>query len=133
MLTEPNQMNPLTLAYLGDAVYEAFVRERLVKKENFAGHADRMHKAGVSYVCAGAQSEIIKKLMDSLSEEEQSVVKRARNHKTATKAKNASAVDYKWATGFEALIGYLKICGREERLSEIMSMAADIAEGKDNE
>ena len=81
-----------------------------------------MHKASVKYVKATAQCENIKKIIDGnlLTEQELSLVKRARNHKVATKAKNASMVEYKWATAFEALIGYLYLSNQNERLKEIM-------------
>ena len=125
-------MNSIELAFLGDAVYEQFVRERLVKQGFAGGHADRLHSAAVRYVKAEAQAAIVKALMDQLSEEEQHLVTRARNHKIATKAKNASAADYKWATGFEALIGYLKLSGQDERLQEIMEAAARIVENKES-
>ncbi|MBR0129885.1 MAG: ribonuclease III [Firmicutes bacterium] len=122
---DPKQMNSIELAFLGDAVYEEFVRERLVRRGFSGGHADRLHREAVRYVKAEAQAAIVKALMEQLSEEEQHVVTRARNHKIATKAKNASATDYKWATGFEALIGYLKLSCNEDRLLEIMEMAVN--------
>ncbi len=122
-------MNSIELAFLGDAVYEQFVRERLVRRDFSGGHADRLHREAVKYVKAGAQAAIVKALMEQLSEDEQRVVIRARNHKIATKAKNASAADYKWATGFEALIGYFKLSGQEERLAELLEAAAAFVEG----
>ncbi len=122
-------MNSIELAFLGDAVYEQFIRERLVCRDFSGGHADRLHKEAVKYVKAGAQAAIVKALMEQLSEDEQRVVTRARNHKIATKAKNASAADYKWATGFEALIGYLKLSAQEQRLAELLEAAAAFVEG----
>ena len=76
---------------------------------------------------ASAQADIIKRLFDELTEEEQKLVKRARNRKTATKAKNADPVTYKWATAFEALIGYLYLAGDDERLEQLMKKAIEIA------
>ena len=100
MLTDSNEktvfaMNPLALAYLGDAVWEAFVRRRIMQTKSFGNNADRLHHEGVHYVNAGAQAHMIHGLFDRLSESEQALVKRARNHRTATKAKNADPVDYK--------------------------------------
>ena len=122
-------MNPLSLAYLGDAVYECFVRERLMSgKEALTGKADQLHKAGVRYVNAGAQAMALAEIRPSLTEVEDALVKRARNHRTATKAKNADIRTYKWATAFEALIGYLYLSDQKERLALIMEQAALIIE-----
>ena len=133
MLTDSNEktvfaMNPLALAYLGDAVWEAFVRRRIMQTKSFGNNADKLHHEGVHYVNAGAQAHLIHGLFDRLSESEQALVKRARNHRTATKAKNADPVDYKWATGFEALLGALELSGRSERLAEIMEASAELVE-----
>ena len=133
MLTDSNEktvfaMNPLALAYLGDAVWEAFVRRRIMQTKSFGNNADKLHHEGVHYVNAGAQAHLIHALMDRLSESEQALVKRARNHRTATKAKNADPVDYKWATGFEALLGALELSGQRERLAEIMEASAELVE-----
>jgi ribonuclease-3 family protein len=87
--------------------------------------ADRLHKAAVKYVRAEAQAEAVKRLLDSLSEEEISLVKRARNKRSATKPKNADPVSYKWATAFEALIGYLYLSGNKERMEEIINAAME--------
>ena len=133
-------MDVLALAYLGDAIYELAVREHVLALGTTAG-ADKLHKAGVHYVRAEAQAAAIKHMMEQgfLSEEEEALARRAHNHKIATKPKNADPVTYKWATAFEALLGFLKLSGREERLAEVMGRAmqitedraADITEGKD--
>ena len=133
MLTDSNEktvfaMNPLALAYLGDAVWEQFVRERIMRTRSFGNNADRLHKEGVRYVNAGAQARVVKLLLERLGESEEALVKRARNHKTATKAKNADPVDYKWATGFEALLGALELSGQTERLAELMEASAAMIE-----
>ena len=114
-------VNSLTLAYLGDAEYELFVRMRLISLHPNA-HAHDLHRYAVGYVCAAAQAHIIKVFLEEnfLTDEELAVVKRGRNHKTATKAKNADPIDYKWATAFEALIGYLYLSEQKERIQEIM-------------
>ena len=113
--------NTICLAFIGDAVYELFIRENLFEKIS-KSRPDQMHKASVKYVKAAAQCESIKKLIADgvLTEEELALVKRARNKKVATKAKNASMVEYKWATAFEALLGYLYLSNQKERLMEIM-------------
>lgn len=114
-------MNVLSLAYLGDSVWELFVRERVMEGLQNANRADKLHKEGIKYVNAFAQAKAVKFLMDEniLSEKELALVKRARNHRTATKAKNADAVTYKWATAFEALIGFLYLSDKE-RLQMLM-------------
>ena len=108
MNKDPLQLNTLSLAYLGDAVWEQFIRVRVIEMLPDANHADYLHKEGVKYVNANAQAYAVKTLIDTgvLSEDEVALVKRARNHKTATKAKNADAITYKWATAFEAYIGF---------------------------
>ena len=122
-------MNPLSLAYLGDAVYECFVRERLMGgPEALSGKADLLHKAGVRYVNAGAQAAALAAIRPELTEPEEALIKRARNHKTTTKAKNADIRTYKWATAFEALIGYLYMSEQKERLAQIMEQAARFIE-----
>ena len=129
MQTEPRQTDVLVLAYLGDAVYELSVRERIVASGE-AVRADRLHRAGVAYVRAEAQAAAIKRMIDEgyLSAEEEALARRAHNHKIATKPKNADPVDYKWATAFEALLGYLKLSGREERLAEVTARAMSITD-----
>lgn len=114
-------MNTTALAFLGDAVYEVRVREHLLK--NGGHHADRLHRDAVDFVRAKAQAGIIKKMAGMLTEEELALAKRARNRKSATKPKNADPVDYKWATAFEALIGYLYLAGEYDRLEEIIKEA----------
>lgn len=122
-------MNPLSLAYMGDAVYERFVRERLMHgSEARIGKADLLHKAGVRYVNAGAQAAALAGIRPALTETEEALIKRARNHRTATKAKNADIITYKWATAFEALIGYLFLSEQEERLAMLMEQAAEFIE-----
>ncbi len=120
----------LTLAYYGDALYEVFIRERVIKK-GVSPKVDVLNRAAVRYVNAAAQARAVKTMIDEgfLNEEEITVAKRARNHRTATKAKNADPVDYKWATALEALIGWLKLNNRDKRMTELMEEAARITEG----
>lgn len=111
----------LSLAFLGDALYELYVREKLVSG-NFKG-ADRLHKAAVAYVRAEAQAHAMKTLIDDLSEEELTLVKRARNKKIASRPKNVDPILYKWATAFEALLAHLYLSDQLERMKEIMEWA----------
>ena len=122
-------LSSLTLAYYGDALYEAFIRRRVIEKGS-SPKVDVLNRESVRYVNAAAQAKAVKIMINTgfLSEEEISVAKNARNHRTATKAKNADPVDYKWATALEALIGWLKLNDRENRMTEIMEEAARITE-----
>ena len=110
----------LTLAYIGDAVFEICVRSYLVTQKNEP--VSRLHKSATGYVKAKAQSEYMKILEDKLTEDELAAYKRGRNAHPKTTAKNADVVDYRRATGFEALIGYLYINGKEERINEILTL-----------
>lgn len=112
--------SPLTLAYLGDAVYEIMIRTILVKKGNCP--VNQLHKKASSLVKAAAQSEIIKVIEETLTEEEHSVYKRGRNAHSPTMAKNASMSDYRRATGFEALMGYLYLKEDYTRMIELIRM-----------
>ena len=116
---EVKQLNPLVLALVGDAVYEVFIRAYLVEK-NRDMNAHKIHIKAVSYVKAHAQSEYMKFLIETLNEEELSIFKRARNSKSGTTPKNADLNEYKWATGFEALVGYLYLSEKNERLNCIL-------------
>ena len=123
---ELKQLNTTALAYMGDAVYEEFIRERILTKGGT--DVNKLHRISTMYVSAPAQAKIIKSLFDDLTEEEQKLVKRARNRKYHTKAKNADPVTYKWATALEALIGYLYLSGDKQRLAEICEKAVEIIE-----
>ena len=112
--------SPLTLAYLGDAAYEIIIRTILVKKGNCP--VNELHKRASSLVKASAQSAMIQKLEGEFSEEEHSVYKRGRNAHSATMAKNASMSDYRRATGFEALMGYLYLKNEYTRMIELIRM-----------
>lgn len=110
--------SPLTLAYIGDAIYEIIIRSIMVAHGN--EQVNKLHQKSSSLVKAEAQSEIIKYLMEELTEEEEQIFKRGRNAKSFTSAKNASIQDYRMATGFEALMGYLYMEGRTERMFELI-------------
>ena len=112
--------SPLTLAYLGDAVYELVIRTMLVEKANM--QVNKLHQKASSHVKASAQKEMAFAIMDKLTEEELSVYKRGRNAKSFTAAKNATIGDYRIATGFEALIGYLYLLGKTDRILELVKI-----------
>lgn len=121
----PEQLSPLTLAFVGDAVYETYIRTRIAKDVNM--QVAKLHKIAIKYVSAVAQSKIVRSIEDSFTDEEQSVYKRGRNAHSHTSAKNADIVDYRHATGFEALIGYLYLKKNSARLDEILNMAYEAA------
>lgn len=110
--------SPLALAYMGDAVYEMVIRTHVVSQGN--RQVSKMHKKSAALVKAQTQAELIGQLFDQLSEEEMAVYKRGRNAKSATMPKHAAMKDYRMATGFEALVGYLYLTGRHERLLELV-------------
>lgn len=124
----PRDISPLSLAYIGDAVYEVYVRTHIMKDANMP--VNKLHKAATEYVKAKAQSDIIQAIADKLTEEETAVYKRGRNAHSNTSAKNADIVDYRRATGFEALIGYLYLIGNKERLNEIIDMSINYIDNK---
>lgn len=109
-------LSPLQLAYIGDAVYELLVRTYLLKK---GLSVKELHKATINFVKAKSQANIVHTLEEELTEHEKTVVKKGRNAKSNTVPKNANLIDYKYATGFEALIGELYLSGKDERLSEL--------------
>ena len=119
-IEEVNQMSPLTWAYVGDCVYELYIRTKLVATTKLKPH--ELHIKSVKYVKAKAQAETLKKLETILTEEEKEIVRRGRNTQTHHIAKNASMQDYMYATAFEALIGYLYLTKQDDRLFEIMKM-----------
>lgn len=121
------RISPLTLAYLGDTVYESYIREYLIKKSLYTKIND-LHKLAIKYVSAPSQSKAIKNIESFLEEDEISIYKRGRNHKKSSTAKNASVVDYRHATGFEALIGYLYLKGDIDRLNYIVEQSIKIIE-----
>ena len=109
----------LELAYLGDALYDLYVRERLVAR---GGRVRALHREAISIVCAHAQSEALARVADALTDEERDVVRRARNAKQ-TPPKNADAGEYHHATALEALVGWLYVTGQRERMNEVLQMA----------
>ena len=114
-----NMMSPLTWAYIGDCVYELYVRQELINKTNLKPH--RLHIEAIRYVKASKQAEILQKISDRLTEEEKDIVRRGRNAENHHLPKNASVQDYMYSTAFEALIGYLYLTKKDKRLKEILS------------
>lgn len=112
------QLNGTTLAYIGDAIYEVMVREMLIKK----GYqkVDNLHREAIKYTSAIGQKEALDKIYDLFTDMEVSIFKRGRNANTDRKARNASLGDYKQATGFEAVIGYLYLEKQLDRLSYLL-------------
>lgn len=117
--------SPLTLAYIGDVVYDLIIRTVVVERANRP--VNELHRVTVRYVSANAQSRIVQALQDSLTEEEKSVYRRGKNAKPHTMAKNASPADYLKATGFEAVVGYLYLTGRMERVLELVKQGIELA------
>lgn len=116
--------SPLTFAYIGDAVYEMVVRTVVVDASNKS--VNKLHRESANLVKADAQAKIIMTLMCDLTEEETAVYKRGRNAKSYTKAKNATYADYRNATGFEALIGYLYLSNQTERMLSLIKKGIEI-------
>ena len=118
----PNQYSALTLAYIGDAVYELFVRTYLLSDANFP--VNQLHKSAIKLVNAKAQSDLYQKIKDILTEEETAVYKRGRNTNSHP-PKNADMVNYKSATGIEALIGYLYLKDNSDRILALLRYLVD--------
>ena len=122
---KPNELSPLTLAFIGDTVFDLLVREELICDANRP--ANDLHHLAVERVRATAQAQGVEKIMPVLSEEETAVFKRGRNAKSNTVPKNANMTEYRRATGFEALIGFLYLSGETERLDTLMNIAYENA------
>jgi len=120
-------MHPLVLAYIGDTVYDLFVRTYLILTNDIPVH--QLHVKSISFVNAGSQSKTLHDIEEQLTEEEQYIVRRGRNAKPGSVPKNADVAEYHWATGFESLLGYLYLSGQEERLCEVLGFAMDARKG----
>lgn len=118
--TDIRMYNPLVLAYIGDSVYDTFVRTMLVSGGSI--QVDKLHKRAIKFVQAKAQAQIAEKLDEILTEEERDILRRGRNTKSASVPKNADINDYRYATGLEALIGYLYLIGNTKRLMELFDI-----------
>ena len=110
--------SPLVLAYIGDAVYEVMIRAKVINKGSI--QVNKLHKRSAELVMAGTQAAMIRLLEEDLTEEEHAVYKRGRNAKSVTMAKHATMKDYRMATGFEALMGYLYLTEQMERMAELL-------------
>ncbi|MCI6794744.1 MAG: ribonuclease III [Lachnospiraceae bacterium] len=115
----PEQYSPLTLAYIGDAIYEIYIRTMIVTRANAPVHL--LHEKSSALVRAGKQSEIVGILEPLFTEKERQVYHRGRNAKAYTKAKNAGILEYRRATGLEAVMGYLYLKGELDRIRELLA------------
>ncbi len=112
-------ISPVTLAFVGDAVYSLFVRQKLVLSHDYP--PNELQKCTSKEVSAHGQNILLEKVLPKLTEEEQAIYKRGRNAKKATRSKNASVYEYNNSTGIEAVIGYLYLCGEYDRISFLLS------------
>lgn len=124
--TDIRTYSPLTLAYVGDAVYELIIRSLLTGKGN--AQVNRLHKRASALVNAGAQSDLLERIREELTEEELHVFRRGRNANSATMAKHATMTDYRKATGFEALMGWLYLTGQTERMLTLIRLGLEDTE-----
>ena len=115
-----NMLSPLTWAYVGDAVYELYIRTNLVNNTKLKPH--KLHIESIKYVKAKAQADILKRIEADLTDEEKEIVRRARNAENHHLPKNANPADYMYSTAFEGLIGFLYLTKKDERLKEILKM-----------
>lgn len=122
-INDAKLLSPLVWAYVGDSVYELFVRTKLTNKSNAKPH--KLHMESIKYVKAKAQADILKRIQDNLTEDEKDIVRRGRNTENHHVAKNANVADYSQSTGFEALIGYLYLTKQDERLEEVLNMCIE--------
>lgn len=124
-----NMLPPLVLAYVGDSIYEIYIRRYLIG-ENKDQKVNVLHKKAIRYVKAKAQATAALELKKILTDEEWGVIRRGRNVKSNTVPKNADITDYKYATGFEALMGYLYMKNRVERMEELIAKSIKIIESQ---
>ncbi len=122
-VSEVNTMSPLTWAYIGDNVYELFIRTHLINTTKLKPH--ELHVEAIKYVKAEAQAAILEKINDNLSDEEKEIVRRGRNAENHHVPKNVSVQTYMYATAFESLIGYLYLTKQDDRLYDILNMCIE--------
>ncbi|MCL2164142.1 MAG: Mini-ribonuclease 3 [Oscillospiraceae bacterium] len=118
---DPDILNPLVLAFIGDSVFDLYIRTMLVVSEK--GNVNKLHRAATEYVRSGAQARIAKDVVEMLNEKEKDILRRGRNTHSGYVPKNAIVSEYRYATGFEALVGYLYLKGNMERLIEILKFS----------
>lgn len=125
---DPKQLNSLALAYIGDAVYEEYIRHHVLLQGKTK--PNRLHREAIRFVSAKAQAQVLKQMMneDLLTEEETAVVRRGRNAKSGTVPKNTDVQTYRHSTAFEALIGYHYLSGSRERMEALIEKAIGIVE-----
>jgi ribonuclease-3 family protein len=114
-------LSPIVLAYAGDAVFELYIRQRLIAGTNRKPH--ELHRAATGYVSAAAQARLLQVWMPLLDDEEADIVRRGRNSKSGQPPKNADPADYRHATALESLVGYLYYKGRKDRLEQLIDLA----------
>jgi len=117
---EINLLSPLTWAYVGDCVYELYIRTNLVNQTNLKPH--KLHIETIKYVKAKSQAKILEQIQDKLTKEEKDIVRRGRNAESHHLPKNSNVQEYRYATAFEALIGYLYLTHQNKRLKEILDL-----------
>jgi ribonuclease III family protein len=120
---EPKLLNPLVLAYIGDAIYEVFIRQYVISQPNH--RPNYLHRQSTQYVSAKAQARALKRWLPELTEEELDMVKRGRNAKSGTTAKNADVLEYRHSTAFECLIGFLYYTQQWERLQYLLMLSLE--------
>jgi ribonuclease-3 family protein len=120
---EPKLLNPIVLAYIGDAIYEVFIRQYVISMTNH--RPNHLHRLSTQYVSARAQAKALQGWMPILTAEETDIVKRGRNAKSGTSAKNADILEYRHSTAFECLIGYLYYTKQLERLQYLMMLTLE--------
>ena len=118
---EVNQMSPLVWAYIGDSVYEQYVRYYLVTNTKYKPH--KLHIEATKFVKASAQAKILEQIEENLTEDEKEIVRRTRNTKNHHLPKNSNVQEYMYATAFEGLVGYLYLTKQKERLDTILKLA----------
>ena len=120
---EVELMSPLTWAYIGDAVYELFIRNKLINETNLKPH--KLHIEAIKYVKAKSQAEKLNEIYETLTDEEKDIVRRGRNTQNHHLPKNLNVQEYMYATAFEALIGYLYLTKQNERLKDILKISTE--------
>ena len=116
--SEINQMSPLVWAYVGDSVYELYIRTYVVDNTSLKPH--KLHMESIKYVKAGAQAKFLENFYDNLTDEEKDIVRRGRNANNHHLPKNSNVQEYMYSTAFEGLIGYLYLCKKYDRVKEII-------------
>ena len=128
---DPKTSSPLVLAYIGDCVFDLIIKLMVTGRGNRQVH--KLHEETSCYVQASAQSFMMREMQEHLTAEEHAVYRRGRNARSVSPAKNQSITDYRRATGFEALIGYLYLNGEYERLTELVTIGLESMEGRECE